>query len=496
MPPKRKRTVLVEEAAAAGASASAASEFAEADDGESKEESILQEQKKEGPERKKASKTCEYGDCSTQATFGFADGKRIRCGPHRLPGMDCLAVKKCVAEGCCERALYGLEQGRPTHCYDHKSDEQFAVHKKKCAQPSCLKEPNFGWKGEEPLFCKDHAEEGMDNVRSRKCLEPGCDTQAHYGLKGEKAHWCVDHCTKEMILMNNKFCEEPGCTKTACFGYIKGQPTHCRKHGDPEMENVKQKHCQGPGCKKTTLLYGNHVTGRAFCATCRDEKHHWKLTTCKKDRCRKVATHSETGCLPFVFCENHSCEFLSYLETRCKNIECNMSYICNEDGFCDVCTPSKKYEKESENLMKAFFIKKGLSFEHDTQSAGSTCSENRPDFVFRTHFGIIAVENDEKQHQDRLCECEQRRMIGLREAFGEAVYFIRFNPDLYKPIRGRKRTNKVHLDRRHKQLFDVLQNVLSDPEAFFTRFPGLSVSYMYYDDCDTPASWQPTAIVY
>lgn len=86
--------------------------------------------------------------------------------------------------------------------------------------------------------------------------------------------------------------------------------------------------------------------------------------------------------------------------------------------------------------------------------------------------------------------------VGLREAFGEAVHFIRFNPDLYKSIQSRKRTNKVLLDKRHEQLFDVLQNILSNPEAFFARFPTLSVSYMYYDDCDTPASWQSNAIVY
>ena len=531
MPPKRKASDLLEAAAAAGA---ASASVCVQDDGESKEGCNFEEGKEE-PERKKPYGTCQHPDCFTQASFGFADGKRTRCGlhkcpgmnnlktrtcqhpdcfteaslgfaddkrtrcgPHRLPGMDYYKTRKrCETEGCDKEPSFGLERGKATHCFDHKSEEQFDVKNKKCAQPGCQKQPNFGWKEEEALFCKDHREEGMDNVTSKKCLEPDCHTQATYGLKGKKASWCADHATDEMINLLQKLCEEPGCTKTAYFGYTKGQPTHCRNHGDPEMEDVLHKRCQGPGCKKLVPPYGNHLTGRAFCVTCRDIKNHWKLKICTKDKCRNWATHSETGCLPFVFCETHaSVGFSSYLESRCKNTECNMPYICDKDGFCDVCTPSKKYEKVSENLMKAFFENKGLTFEHNLASAGSACSNKRPDFLFRTPFGLIAVENDEHQHRNELCECEQARMIGLREAFGEAVHFIRFNPDLYKPIKGQKRTNKVHLGRRHEQLFDVLQNILSNTEAFFERFPRLSVSYMYYDDCDTSANWKPNAIVY
>jgi hypothetical protein len=441
------------------------------------------------------SKKCEAEDCEKQANYGFVGGRKTHCGPHALPGMDNLSGKKCEAEDCGKQAVYGLELGKPTHCKKHKSEVQFDVTNKKCAEPGCGKQPKFGWKGEDALFCKAHSKEGMIDVVHKKCLEPGCDSRPFMGLRSGKAQWCADHATDDMINLINKLCEEEGCFKRACFGFTKGQPTHCRDHGDLEMENVKDKSCQGPGCKKTHIPYGNHLTGRAFCATCRDPKQHWKLTTCTKDTCRKVATHSESGYLPFVFCEAHaSCEFSSYLEARCK--KCNLQYICNEEGFCDICTPTKKYEKVSENLMKAFFEKKGLTFEHNIQSAGSACSNNRPDFLFRTPFGLVAVENDEHQHSDRFCQCEQQRMVGLREAFGEAVHFIRFNPDVYKPTIGKKRSNRVHLDKRHEHLFGIVKSILNDPLHFFTRFSGLSVSYMYYDDCDTPTSWQPTAIVY
>ena len=525
MPPKRKAADLLEEAAAAGAAF---------DDGELKEECIIEEQKEE-PEQKKPHRTCQYGECTTQASFGFADGKRIRCsthklpgmdnlaskkcqfsgctttasygfvggeitycGPHRLPGMDCLKVKKCEFKDCGVVPNYGFKLGEPTHCYDHKLEEQFDVTHKKCAEPGCIKRPTFGWKGEEALFCKNHREEGMVDVENKKCLHPDCDTLANYGFKGHKPLWCATHATNEMSsLRKEKLCTQENCITRATYGFTKNEPTHCTNHKEPEMENVKDKRCQGLLCKKVKPPYGNHLTGRAFCATCCDKKQHWKLKFCTKDKCRNWATHSETGYLPFTFCETHaSVGFSSYLETRCRNTKCNMPYICDKDGFCDVCTPSKKYEKVSENLMKAFFESKGLTFEHNLASAGTACSNKRPDFLFRTPFGLIAVENDEHQHRNELCECEQARMIGLREAFGEAVHFIRFNPDLYKPIKGRKRSNKVHLDRRHEQLFDVLQNILSNPEPFFERFPTLSVSYMYYDECETPASWQPNAIVY
>lgn len=41
-----------------------------------------------------------------------------------------------------------------------------------------------------------------------------------------------------------------------------------------------------------------------------------------------------------------------------------------------------------------------------------------------------------------------------------------------------------------------LMGTADDSLHFFTTFPSLSVRYMYYDNCDTPTSWQPTEIVY
>lgn len=530
MPPKRKAVALLEAAAAAGA---ASSSVCVQDDGESKEGCIIEERKEE-PERKKPYRTCQYGDCTTQATFGFADGKRIRCGPHRLtgmenlsskkcqfsgctttasygfvgekstycgphrlPGMDCLKVKKCEAEGCGVIPNYGFKLREPTHCYDHKLEEQFDVTHKKCAEPGCIKRPTFGWKGEKALFCKEHHVEGMVDVENKKCLHPDCDTLANYGFKGQKPLWCATHATKEMSsLRKEKLCMEENCITTATFGFTKKEPTHCKDHKESEMENVMDKRCQGLLCKKVKPPYGNHLTGRAYCATCCDKKQHWKLKTCSQKKCKKIATHSETGCLPFVFCENHMpCGYQSFLEKRCRG--CNLPYICDKNGLCLFsCTPNKKFEKVSENLMKDLFQKKGLCFEHNIMSAGSSCSLKKPDFLFRTLAGILIVENDEHQHQSESREDENKRMEELHQALGEAVHFIRFNPDLYRASTDRKRSNKVHLDRRHEQLFDVLQNILEDPLNFFTRFPGLSVSYMYYDDYDTPEKWQPIEVAY
>ena len=107
------------------------------------------------------------------------------------------------------------------------------------------------------------------------------------------------------------------------------------------------------------------------------------------------------------------------------------------------------------------------------------CSSRRPDFVFHTDYGVLVFENDENQHKSRACECEQTRMIQLHQDFGESLHFIRFNPDRYRTTRG-----FLDLRQRHKKLYEIVKRILKYPQEFFSENNGLSVRYMFYDDCD------------
>ncbi len=235
--------------------------------------------------------------------------------------------------------------------------------------------------------------------------------------------------------------------------------------------------------KITCLSFGNHVTGRVYCAKHADRTKHWKLTTCKQARCKEIATHSKTGAFPFHYCESHSPDgFSSCKEQRC--LGCNLPYLCDEEGYCLFsCTLlHKERTKLTENALNDFLEKKGLTFTRDT-SPSYTCTAKRPDFEFRTSFGVILIENDEDQHKGKVCECEQRRMMELHQSYGEDVHFIRFNPDRFVQSVSGKR-GFVDLTVRQKELFKILQGLLKRPESFFAAHPGLSVRYMYYDNCD------------
>ena len=121
--------------------------------------------------------------------------------------------------------------------------------------------------------------------------------------------------------------------------------------------------------------------------------------------------------------------------------------------------------------------------------------KKRPDFLFRTPYGIIIVENDEHQHSGYNCNCEQARMIMLHQDAQEATHIIRFNPDRYVSSSTGEKTY-THLQDRFKALLKILKPLLKNSLPFFKKFPGLSVRYMYYNQCDTELHFSAREIAY
>ena len=270
--------------------------------------------------------------------------------------------------------------------------------------------------------------------------------------------------------------------KIPVFGTEKGVALYCFEHKKDGMFDVKNKTCREDGCK-TRPNYGSHLTGKIHCTTHYNKEREWKITNCKK--CKKIATHSETGNLPFIYCENHCLSnYSSKLSSTC--VSCNLTdLICDEEGKCLLACSSMHLTrvKYTENEMLNFLTSKNLQFVND-KTASDGCSKKRPDFVFKTNYGIIIVENDENQHKSYACECEQTRMITIHQDYGENVHFIRFNPDRYLKADSKTEEECLDLDKRHKLLFNVLKPILKYPEDFFTNHTGLTVRYMFYDNCN------------
>ena len=211
-----------------------------------------------------------------------------------------------------------------------------------------------------------------------------------------------------------------------------------------------------------------------------DKSKQWKVKSCIYPKCKSISIYSESGQYPYEYCDDHFPDsYKSSLTSTC--IKCGLTeMVCDEDSKCLLsCTEIHKDRlKYSENEMLKLFTNKKLKFIND-KSVMNGCSSRRPDFVFHTDYGVLVVENDENQHKSRACECEQTRMIQLHQDFGESLHFIRFNPDRYRTTRG-----LLDLRQRHKKLYEIIKMILKYPRDFFGEHSGLSVRYMFYDDCD------------
>jgi hypothetical protein len=156
--------------------------------------------------------------------------------------------------------------------------------------------------------------------------------------------------------------------------------------------------------------------------------------------------------------------------------------LVDQEGACfDSCSSANAHRvKFTENEMHKAFTRLKWKFINDKR-VEEGCSARRPDFVFDLGAMVLIVENDENQHKSRPCECEQSRMIQIYQDYGGVpVHFIRFNPDKYLSPRG---LGNEPLSKRLMSLCNVVRGIKKD-KTFYTRFPHLSVSYMYYDGYD------------
>jgi hypothetical protein len=350
--------------------------------------------------------------------------------------------KRCLQEDCNTLPVYGTQWKKPLYCKDHKQPGMVDVVNKRCLQEDCNTRPVYGTQWKKPLYCKDHKQPGMVNVVSKRCLQEDCNTQPAYGTQWKK-------------------------------------PLYCKDHKQPGMVNVVNKRCLQEDCN-TRPVYGTHLTGKIKCAKHCDKSKQWKVKSCIYSKCKLISIYSKSGQYPYEYCDNHFPNgYKSNLTTTC--IKCGLTeMVCDKDSKCLLsCSEIHKDRlKYSENEMLKFFTNKKLQFINDKRVMDG-CSSRRPDFIFHTSYGILIVENDENQHKSRACDCEQTRMIQIHQDFGENVHFIRFNPDRYRTTK-----TLVDLSSRHIKLYEIVESILNHSEYFFTNNMGLSVRYMFYDDCD------------
>lgn len=440
--------------------------------------SLLTLQQKKQHKLRAPSKYCCTQNCFNSPTYG-KNGNLNVCWKHKqdddFPGNR----MTCKYTSCMRAPTCGTEKERPVYCKKHKSAEMFSC-RNLCENELCRKKRLYGFLTGKPKFCKVHKEKNMERLKIKKCQHSGCEKEASFGTKTQKRVYCAYHAVgKNLNDFHNSLCDFTNCTTSASFGFQGDKRRRCYTHQLIGMIQIGRSFCNFKGCQSTSRSFGNHISGRAFCAKHRDKKVHWKLTTCKHAKCKDIATHSESGLFPFSLCHEHApVHYNSVHETKC--VGCNLTLLCDEDGKC-LLTCTKKHaerQKRTENALNAFLEKNNMDFLRDV-SPSTDCTMQRPDFIFKTPFGVVVIENDENQHRHLTEETETRRMICLHQAFGEPVHFLRFNPDSYLTSDGVKQY--MDLSDRHKVLFSVLRQILETPQEFFSTHPFLSAQKLYFN---------------
>jgi hypothetical protein len=195
---------------------------------------------------------------------------------------------------------------------------------------------------------------------------------------------------------------------------------------------------------------------------------------CEATCCKQLGTHETNGAR---FCQDH-------MPLGAENLGIDTCTMCGLDdilthGKCGTCDPQviqlRRHAKE--NRIKDLFTANGFTFVHDKILEGTSCGRERPDFQFDCGTHFVYIEVDEHQHQSYACECEQARMINLVEVRGMPVRWIRYNPDVYEPMKGQR---KVKVEQREKKLIEYTKWAMTHPPETIS-----DVLYLFYDEYDT-----------
>lgn len=269
-----------------------------------------------------------------------------------------------------------------------------------------------------------------------------CGKSAIYNIRGEKqARFCAEHKEPNMVDVKHKTCETDGCGTLVTYGFLGKSVSHCSSH--------KQKCMIRSPTRK-----------------------------CETTRCNLLGTHEANG---IRFCEEHKPDDAENLGVdTCQS--CGLEDILT-NGKCCTCDPTiiQQRRHAKENRIGDILTASQITFVHDRTLEGFMCGRERPDFQIDCGTHFVYVEVDEHQHQSYACECEQTRMINLVEARGMPVRFIRYNPDVYEPVKG-QRTQKQ--EQREKKLVEYVKYAMKHSPVNDHAHAHSNVLYLFYDEYD------------
>ena len=359
--------------------------------------------------------SCWQDGCDKQSAFNYEGQKiGIYCAVHKKDTMVDVKNKRCCQDGCDKFPIYNYEgQILSLYCSVHKKDTMVDVKNRRCCQDGCNKQSNFNYEGQKNgLYCRLHKKDTMVDVMHKRCYQKGCNKHPHFNYEGQtKGIYCVDHKEDTMVDVKNKRCCQDGCDKQPTFNY-EGQKNglYCRVHKKDNMVDVINKRCSQDGCQ-----------------TSANSKY-------------------DGYCMP--------CFINNPLNA---NKPAHRNYKTKEKEVALAIT--QRYPDATWILDKR--IQDG-------------CSARRPDVRLDLGYHVLMIEVDENRHDNYDCSCENKRLMQLaQDICHRNMVVIRFNPDAYETLKGKRipscwKLNKlgvVHIPKdqqnawnnRIQQLLDTIQ---------------------------------------
>lgn len=426
---------------------------------------------------------CNEYKCKKQPIFNIVGEKALYCLEHKLDIMVDVKNKICLEPSCKTRPSYNNPgKNVALYCSEHKLGEMVNVVSKTCLELSCEKQPAYNNPGEKiTLYCSEHKLDRMINVKNKTCLEPSCKKQPIFNVLSEKiALFCSDHKLDEMIDVKHKTCLEPSCITRPIYN-LPGTKValYCLEHKLDVMVDVKHKTCSEKLCKsRPTFNIPGHSP--AFC-TKHKKEGYIKNPTRKCSSCNSISIFGKNSNDGAEHCYLHKeDDEINLIERKCS--ECEMTYILNEYGICDYCDPRTREKViRKEIVIKNLLDKNNIKYNsHDrTIENGNrlVCGQRRPDFLFDCNEYFLCLEVDENQHRVENYSCECKRMFEIVGSIGMPVFFLRYNPDSFKNIDGRK--SRISTSKRHDILLRAVKSLLECPPKDESEF--IRIRYLFYD---------------
>lgn len=426
---------------------------------------------------------CAEKDCIIGATYNYeGESVRLYCSKHAKDNMIDVLHKKCNEPKCRLLPSYNFETEKAgLYCKTHMKDGMIYMSSKICGYIGCVKQACFNYENEnKAIYCKSHADDKMVDVKNRTCKEIDCNIQPHFNYEGQKSGiYCSKHAKDGMICVTSAVCIYKDCGNRAHFSHVnETKRLYCKMHALDGMINNSHKICTGPNCE-TRASYGIPGHHPSCCSKHKSIemiKHSSKK--CKFPKCKLIAIFGQLTNKNAIHCNIHKDPTeINLIERPCKS--CGLEYILNLNNLCIYCEPEaiQRVRKIKENEIKVLLDNNNIRYDCYDKIIPGGCDRKRPDFLFDCGSHFVNLEVDEHQHKAEMYSCECVRIFNIVNSLGIPVIFLRYNPDSFKQLNGKK--SEIIKGKRHDILLKSLKASFILPPKNESEF--IRIKYLFYD---------------